>query len=218
MSKPRHARSARSALAILLLFPFLIPTIAGAEDAPDRSAGRASPDEETEAILAPAVPVVPDPGAGIGQLILRELSILDPLDKGSTFTDLGFAAPAGPLTSLEVAKLEMARRAIAASRLAGTLYGLALEGPPERLAPAEAEAIKRAAWRAQAPAPLPADLPSGVGVAMPPLQESGPAGLSPAEVAKLAGEAAEAITPAEAVSPAGDEGSQTAEGDGKESR
>ncbi|MBD3162578.1 MAG: hypothetical protein GF346_09445, partial [Candidatus Eisenbacteria bacterium] len=91
-----------------------------AETPPDQGPARESAPQQTEEVQAPNEPIVESAEVPIGPMILRTIPTADPNDKGSTYTDMG--TPGGAtLNALEEAKLAMARRAIEASRRAGTL-------------------------------------------------------------------------------------------------
>jgi len=155
-----------------------------AGDEPERGRPSAAPTESAEAIQAPEAPL-PFVGQPYGLLELLTLNPVDPLDRGSDFTDAGLgAAPAAP-SALEATKLAMARAAIEASRTAGTLYGIGPQ-PAALAAPEVHRAAKLDRLRTQAPAPAPAVAgPAGIGGGLDPLQLVGPEVPTAEELAKL---------------------------------
>lgn len=195
--------------ALALLGCCLAVAVPAMADEPDRGAPAPSPQADAaEAIQAPAPSTdVAAETPFIGPLELLTLSPVDPLDRGSDFTDAGLGrGPAAP-NALEQSKLALARAAIEASRAAGTLYAV---GPrPADLGDLEAlRAAKRDRLRSQAPAPTPAQADaSGVGGGLEPIQLIGPAEPTAEELAKLQGLAPRPAAPAEskpAPQPSGD--------------
>lgn len=195
--------------ALALLGCCLAVALPAVADEPDRGAPAPSTQADSaEAIQAPA----PSADAAaetpfIGPLELLTLSPVDPLDRGSDFTDAGLGrGPAAP-TLDEAAKLAMARAAVEASRAAGTLYAV---GPrPADLGDLDAlRAAKLDRLRSQAPAPTPAQADaSGVGGGLAPVQLVGPSEPTAEELAKLQGIAPRPAAPAEskpAPQPSGD--------------
>ena len=173
-------------LVLLTLAGFVLaPPARAAGDEPDRGRPAEAPAQSAEAIQAPAAPLLPADGLPYGPLELLTWNPVDPLDRGSDFTDAGLdAAPAAP-SALEEAKLAMARAAVEASRAAGNLYVI---GPqPAALAPPDIQrAAKLDRLRSQPPVPTP-DLagPAGIGGGLDPLQLVGPSAPSTEELAKL---------------------------------
>lgn len=199
------------ALLVGLCLATALPALA---DEPDRGAPAPSTQADgAEAIQAPAPAA--DAAAEtpfIGPLELLTLSPVDPLDRGSDFTNAGLGrGPAAP-TRDEAAKLAMARAAVEASRAAGTLYAV---GPrPADLGDLEAlRAAKRDRLRSQAPVPTPAQADaSGVGGGLAPIQLIGPAEPTAEELAKLNGALPRPAAPAEskpAPQPSGDPAQKT---------
>jgi hypothetical protein len=162
----------------------------GAAHGPQQGPAQSSPPQQTEAIQAPPVAVSPSGAVAPttpGVLFYRSVPPSDPLDKGSTCTDMGAGFPAGPPTENERAKLEMSRAAVEAARAAGTLFIspiVAAHADPS----AEAAQAKLDALSATRPAQLPPDPAAGIGVPTPPVQLVGPPELTPAEIQKLADE------------------------------
>lgn len=139
--------------------------------------------DEVEAIQVPAIPVLDTELPSLPERTARENSIVDPLDKGSVYTDGSIDLVVGPPPALELGKLAMGRAAIEAARLAGTLFVPAVPGPD--ITPEETEAMKLERLATMPPAPVVADPAAGSGVETPAVQQTGPAGLSPAEIEKL---------------------------------
>ncbi|MBM4117313.1 hypothetical protein FJ251_06145 [bacterium] len=194
------------ALLVGLCLAAALPALA---DAPDRGApAPATQADGAEANPAPALPA--DATAEvpfIGPLELLTLSPVDPLDRGSDFTDAGLGRGLAAPTALEQSKLALARAAVEASRAAGTLYAI---GPrPVDLGDIDAlRAAKLDRLRSQAPVPTPAQAgASGVGGGLAPIQLIGPAEPTAEELAKLQGIAPRPAVPAEsepAAQPTGD--------------
>lgn len=178
----------------LLLVLVLAPGARGVEPAPGIYQGEEPVGQEVEAILAPVIPLAPEEILAPEVLTYEELAPVAGGDRPSLITDASRMGLRGPLTALERAKLEMARQAIEASRAAGTLYTL----PEDAViySAEEAEAIKLQRLRATEPAELPADPAAAVGIEIPSVQVAGAPGLTPAEEAKLRGEAPSAPQPA----------------------
>jgi hypothetical protein len=140
--------------------------------------------EEVEAIQVPAIPVTEAELPAGSELTPREVVPVDPNDKGSVYTEGAGETLVGPPTALEAAKMAMARAAIEASRIAGTLFVPAAEITPDD-AGSQSEAMKLQRLATNPPAPVVADPAAGSGVVTPPVQEVGPAGLTPQELEKL---------------------------------
>lgn len=120
-----------------------------------------------------------------GGRILRFLEPASEDDRGSYYSDGGLD-PAGPPNALERAKLEMARAAVEASRLAGTLYAPAPEEIGPNFTEDEIHAIKQQRLSAMTPAQIESDTVAGVGEGLPSIQETGPQVLTPGEAEKAA--------------------------------
>lgn len=206
MQSPHPCTDLWRALLVGLCLAAALPALA---DEPDRGAPATSTQADgAEANQAPAPAA--DAAAEtpfIGPLELLTLSPVDPLDRGSDFTDGGLGrGPAAP-TALEQSKLALARAAVEASRAAGTLYAI---GPrPADLGNLDAlRAAKLDRLRSQAPVPTPAEADaSGVGGGLAPIQLIGPAEPTAEELAKLQGIAPRPAAPAEskpAPQPTGD--------------
>ena len=105
--------------------------VAHATDAPVRIPAPTPPSSATLPILSPSWPAGWLPLSPIGELFARALAPVDTNDKGTIYTDGSEpqSPPAEP-NALEQQKLEMARRAVEASRAAGTLWIAPLGGAP----------------------------------------------------------------------------------------
>jgi hypothetical protein len=173
---------------------------AGAGDAPDRGQPAPATAQGAEAIQAPAAPLPAAPDLPYGPLQLFTLSPVEPLDRGSDFTDAGFGSAAGAPTALELAKLDMARAAIEASRAAGTLNAV---GPQAAafVSPEDQRAAKMDLLRTHTQPAMPETAgPAGVGGGLEPLQLLGPSEPTAEELAKL--EQSYPATPNPAAAPA----------------
>ena len=175
----------RTTIGILIASIFLPVLAVSAEEAPDR--GKA-PDntQPAEAIQAPALTGVIPPQTPLkGAPELQRPIPVDPLDRGSSLTDGAAAGALIALNILERAKLDMAREAIEASRLAGTLM-TPWPGPVPAPRPADIEAIKLEALRNATPQTPPAQAGAdGVGGGLESVQEIGDGTPTEAELAKL---------------------------------
>jgi hypothetical protein len=93
------------------------------------------------------------------------------------------AQPASPLTAGERAKLDQARAAIEASRLAGTLFA-PLPTEPRAVPPTADPGVKISRLHRWRPATLRPDAAAGLSPDHRPIQHVGPPGLNAVEVAK----------------------------------
>lgn len=169
--------------ALLLSCILWAPTVRAADTPPVIHAGEPST-EEIEAIQAPSIPVLESELPTISEAAPQEASAVDPNDKGSVYTDGSIGAVVGPPPALEEAKLAMGRAAVEASRLAGTLFIMpAEEGPAEEDETLETRKLEHLST--MPPAPVVADPAAGSGVETPPVQQTGPVGLTPEEIEKL---------------------------------
>jgi hypothetical protein len=139
--------------------------------------------DEVEAIQVPAIPVLESELPTLPEQTARQSVVIDPLDKGSAYTDGSIDLTVGPPPALELGKLAMGRAAVDAARRAGTLFVPAVAGPD--ITPEETEAMKLERLAATPPAPVVADPAAGSGVETAPVQKTGPVGLTPAEIEKL---------------------------------
>lgn len=173
--------------SLIVLLGLAAPAACAAADGPGPAIqpGRPIEGEAVEAIQAPDLPYQ-ESAPTAGAVVLSQEVPADDQQKGSVFTNAGAALTPPPPDALALAKLEMARRAIEASRLAGTLYALPSEDPEDVVAPEDLDAIKRQRLEAMQPQALASDPAAMVGD-FPPVQESGDPGLTPEEEAKLAG-------------------------------
>jgi hypothetical protein len=157
-----------------------------AADAPQQGPPQAGPTQPVDSIMAPEIAFPMEPVTP-AELFYQSVDPKHEGEKPSIYTDMSigltFAAP----TPIEQTKLEMARAAVEAARAAGTLEvvpnGLSHTDPSP-----EAEQAKQAALRAPS-ASLPPDPAAGSGVSIQPIQETGPSGLTPVEIQKLAEQA-----------------------------
>jgi hypothetical protein len=174
-------------LISLALIGLAAPGIAAAADGPGPAIqpGVAIEGEAVEANLAPSLPIdeatLPE-----GVSMLPQEVPADDQQKGSVFTNAGEGLTLPAPDALALEKLAMARRAVEASRLAGTLYQAAIAAPADVFAPADLEAIKQQRLETLEPQVLPPDPAAMVGD-FAPVQEIGAPGLTPEEEAKLAG-------------------------------
>ncbi len=176
-----------------------LPALA-AGDAPDRGQPAPAPAQGAEAIQAPAGPLPAAVDLPYGPLQLFTLSPVEPLDRGSDFTDAGFGTAAGAPNALELTKLDMALAAIEASRAAGTLYAVGPQAPAPA-SPEDQRAAKLDLLRTRTQPAMPETAgPSGVGGGLEPLQLMGPAEPTAEELAKL--EQSYPATPNPAATPA----------------
>jgi hypothetical protein len=141
--------------------------------------------ETVEANLAPSIPFV-EPVLPVGGTLQAQEIPADAEQKGSVYTDGNFVKLPLPANAIERAKLEMARAAIEASRLAGTLFVVPSD-PADTYTTEDLEAIKRQRLEAMTPIEIAHDPAAGV-ADFPPVQEHGSPGLTPEEEAKLTGE------------------------------
>jgi hypothetical protein len=142
--------------------------------------------ESTESIKAPPT-MLPVDESPVRYLILREISSEIPGDKGSLFTDGGEGLlPTGP-TSLEQAKLDMARAAVEAARASGNIFLRPAADTGTLSIPPDVEKAKLERVQTTTPPLLPPDPAAGSGVPISPLQENGPVGLTAQEQAKIDG-------------------------------
>jgi len=157
--------------------------VAQVGDTPLRIPAPPPPASVSPPIAAPAWPEGWLPLSPISQLFARTLAPSGPNDKGSTWTDASDAgsAPAEP-NPLELLKLEMARRAVEASRASGTLW-VVFPGAALRPATPDVEA-KKLELRNAAPADPPRPDPSAAVGPLVPVQIPGAPGLTPGEKAK----------------------------------
>ena len=181
-------RTGQTRAASLLALGLFLAGSAPAATPPERGPARSEEYQQTEEHQAPSQPVIESAHEALGPMILFPIPMTDPNDKGSTYTDTGAPGEPATPTPLEQAKLEMARRAIEASRLAGTLSRPADPGPAPVAADAAAQQAKLDLLRSLLPAALVPDEAAGVGVEIPPIQEAGPGDLNEVERAKLAGD------------------------------
>ena len=175
---------------VLLAAPLLV---ANAEEG-RRGPGAPDPNDP---VLPPRKALVQAPARArpAAPLQLRSRPAADPA-KTQYFTDAGLERPVLEPTDRERAKLEAARVRVAASRAAGTL-----QASPFRAARAlpplhEIEAGKLERLRAAKPAPV-TSAPEAMGLPAEPRsrQLQGPAGITPAERAKLEAKPASSVTP-----------------------
>jgi DNA polymerase-3 subunit gamma/tau len=159
-----------------------------------------------ESIQVPAIEFVPALPGEHAPLPVRIAPAIDPRDRGSEFTDGAFDRPLTALNSLEQAKLDLARAAVAAGYASGTLPMQLPEDPGPALTEEEANAIKLAQIGRPAPGGTAPDAPGALGADVPPVQVNGPAGLNELERAKLEGRA----LPSRESAGAGDAGSTVA--------
>ena len=205
-----HCPFGGGSAAVLALL--LLPAAGLASDEPVNAPPARAIVQEVESLAVPA-PTVPF-DAGTRRMhptvLVPTLVPADAEQRGGTMTDAAAGlAPAAP-TPGELAKLDAARAAIEASRAAGTLLVTQL---PEDTTPAtreEQRAMKMQKLDAHRTTPLPPDPVAGIGEDLPPVQLMGPAGLTPAEQAKLRGE----ILPGQTVPPAPAPAPADAVGDG----
>lgn len=177
-----HRRTLLGSLLAVLLLPAFI---ASAEETPDRGK---SPDttQPAEAVQAPTIPGdIPSPSPLSGAPELQRPIPVDPLDRGSSLTNAGSAGTITEPNILERAKLDMAREAIEASRLAGTLLHT-WPGPLLPPLPAGIEAAKFEAMRDLTPLARPIQAGAdGVGGGLEPIQRIGEPVPTEAELDKL---------------------------------
>jgi hypothetical protein len=162
----------------------LIAAVAASGETPGEH-GQASPAESHEYIEMPAPE---SPGELRATLELRgfELRELrpDPLHhRGGVYIDAGEVIP-GELTDHERAKLEMARAAVEEARAAGTLHSTVIPEDAAPLTDEDREAAKQRRLEGHTSPELDDDPVAGVGAELPAIQEIGPDGLTPAEIAK----------------------------------
>ncbi len=153
-------------------------------DGPVRGVGPVdAPAPRYEPIHSPPPPADWVPSAPTGELVSLARAPVEANDKGSTFTDAGARlSPQGP-NLLERQKLEMARRAIEASRAAGTLDVTPIDGVEGHATAADAES--RLDLLHNLPGtPLQPDPAAAIGE-MPSAQIPGSPELTPQERAKL---------------------------------
>lgn len=157
-----------------------------ATDAPARIPAPVRPNPTPPAILPPSWPAGWLPLSPIGELFARSLAPVDASDKGSIYTDGAdpASAPVGP-SALELRKLEMAHRAIEASRTAGTLYVAPL-GTVSKTIASDGEATKLDQLLNTPSQPLRPNPWAAVG-SQSPVQIPGTPGLTSQERAKLEG-------------------------------
>ncbi len=172
-----------SVFVILLSLPAVF---ALAENAPDRSKAESPASDVTE--LNQLLPLILDVAPENQGVAIFELQFLAPVsaeDRGSSFTDAGLGSVNDP-NAIERAKLAMARAAIEASRVAGTLIMPALPGPVLPPAPADIEPIKLERYLNPAPIAVPEMAgPDGIGGGLNPIQEIGSDEPTAEELAKL---------------------------------
>ncbi|OGF04381.1 MAG: hypothetical protein A2W00_12700 [Candidatus Eisenbacteria bacterium RBG_16_71_46] len=162
---------------------------------------------------SPAAPAVPDPTLPQARrLQLRFLSDAQGAGREHSFTDAAFGSPPAPPTTLERAKLDLARAAVEASRRAGTLLLLPRIEEPLQELDVFAPQRKLALMRSRPPAVLRPDAAAGLAADQHPIQRVGPPGLTPLEIAKLKGLPLPSLPPA--VCPAAEEA--PAMGDGSQ--
>lgn len=163
----------------------LEPRVARAAEMPAGiGVGAITDGEEVEANRAPAI-AVEESILLDGGRILRYLEPTGGDDRGSYISDGGLVPSSEP-NALEEAKLEMARAAVEASRIGGTLHAPAIEVSSPVFTEEEIHALKLQRLSAAAPAPIESDPAAGVGEDLPAIQETGPAELTPEEAAKVA--------------------------------
>lgn len=193
----RVIRSGPSIAAVATLLLVAPLSFAAPEDTAPQTGREPSPaaPESVESLQAPARGAADAALPRLAAPALRSVTIpIDPLHHhGGLLTDSGPGVPA-PLTVNERAKLEMARAAVQASRVAGTLLVVPQE-EEDLLTPAEREAVKLQRWAETPPAVLPPDVAAGT-ADVEPVQEVGPAGLTEYERQKLEG-----LNPAPPVAP-----------------
>lgn len=203
----RPEAKAAAVLAVLLL-----PAVAPAAEPVNEPPPVAAVPQEVESLIVPAPPLGVEADAPRFDVtsLAPETVPADHEHRGGVLTNAARTLPA--VTAVERAKLDAARAAVEASRAAGTLFVTHLPVETPRATPDELAAMKLQQLSARetvAPAPDPI---AGVGVDLPAVQEIGPAGLTPAEEAKLRG----GILPLSPAPPASDvtERGASATGDG----
>ena len=185
----RRSRAIRIAFGIsVLLMAAGGPASAEATgEEPRQGSAQTVPDQEVNANQAPSIGIE---GAGLstiptfGEQYYRALAPIAAADKGSTYTDMGLALPSVDPTSLERAKLDLARAAVEAARAAGTLY-LTTPADAHHDPSVEGARAKLDLLATTPPAQLPPDPAAAVGPTPPPVQLVGPPQLTPAEIQKL---------------------------------
>ena len=189
-----HAPLLGAALMTLLVFPITsgskeisqpISPIDFEAKEPTIGAGESGPlDEADENQVPTADPTELSMTTGQVELITAKIGPVDATDRGSVMTSGGSSETyAGP-TLYETRKLEMARAAIEASRVAGTLEVIPDETPGPSRTPEKILQEKLQRLLTQEP-----QTPNGGGppdwVDLPSVQENGPPGLTPKENEKL---------------------------------
>lgn len=157
------------------------------------STAHPDPTATLESILAPTLPPAEPTEPFVPTVPAVTLASPLPGDRGSMATVGGLGLPAPEPTEAEMAKLEMARRAVQQAIASGIYSTPACADEQPTPAPAEIEAAKLQRLRATPPVVLPPDKAAGVDADPPPLRESGPTTLSEQERAKL--DALPAATP-----------------------
>lgn len=159
-------------------------SIALSQDAPNQGVAPPQSTDTVNEIQAPPAPTAFEPAIAPAELFYLFREPVAPEDKGSVYTDMGATlAPATP-TEYEAMKLAMAREAIERSRSLGLLDQMSRIDPPAVLSTEELQQRKMLLLKAPA-APIAVDPAAGVGAVAPPVQETGPGTLSPAEIQKL---------------------------------
>lgn len=181
-----HRGSLRRILVALACAAAIISgaATAYATDAPVRLPAPAQPSSQLPPLLAPSWPAGWLPLSPIGELFARSLAPVDAGDKGSIYTDGAdpVSAPVGP-SALELRKLEMAHRAVEASRAAGTLWVAPLDGtPPATVSDSEAAKLRQLL---DAPSQPPQPDPAAAVGPRSPVQTPGTPNLTQEERAKL---------------------------------
>jgi hypothetical protein len=181
--------------ALVVYLVALVAWPAFAEDRPQSGPGETVTESNPQ--IEQRVPDAAKRPAG-SEMVVRPLEPRLPEDKGSVVTDAGADLPLATPNAHELSKLEAARAAVEASRLAGTLHS-APAIPLQRAT--DAEERKLTDLRNQQPVEIAAPDGSGVLDAPPARQEVGPAGLNAHEQAKLDGQPHGAPLRAEPVPP-----------------